>query len=78
MSPMRDQIMAALIAEAIEIGKDGGDAQSELKRRYPDMPPSIIAGVWWEAQEAIDERWWQSVERTIDAEVIKNAISTAK
>ena len=72
----RKQVMASLIEEADEIMKNGGDAFSILGERYPGMPTEVVTEAWLEACNRETERWWDSVEKTIDGEIIKNALKT--
>ena len=72
----RKQVMANLIEEADEIMKCGGDAFSVLGKRYPGMPIEVVTEAWLEASNRETERWWDSVEKTIDGEIIKNALKT--
>jgi hypothetical protein len=57
---LRAEVMAhmtATAAVAIERGEDGTQAVQ----------------AWWNASQAATERWWQAMEKTIDADVIQRA-----
>jgi hypothetical protein len=76
-SDIRTQVTAAIadvIREAEAHGRDGFLAAS---RAFPGAPGSVIAEVWTGVDLERNEAWWQSVERTIDGELVKRAIATA-
>ena len=62
------------IAEAQARGD--GDGVAAAKRAFPGVPDPVL----WECLAELDsqqtEAWWHAVERTIDGEVIRNALAT--
>lgn len=73
---MREQVilrMADVASEAISQGQDGFTA---IERAFPGTPIEIITQAWLKATDAETEAWWQSVERTIEAAVIDNAVKS--
>lgn len=74
----RKEVMASLIEEAKAVRDAGGDAWAHLKQKYPGMPTDVIAEAWGEAEDSATEAWWKQIEKTIDGEIIKNAIEGAE
>lgn len=72
---IREQVinhMAGVAKEATDQGQDGWRA---IERAFPGTPTDVIAEAWLRADEGKTEEWWQQVERTIDAEVVKSAVA---
>jgi len=59
------------IAKAEAEGKDGFNAAIAA---FPDVPEMVIIMASAEYEHRKTEAWWQSMERTIDGEVISRAI----
>lgn len=75
---IREQVFAQVI-EVIKQARANGEPEMDvIKRTFPGMPDTIF----WEATCALDfaeeNAWWEAVEKTIDGEIIKNAISGPK
>ena len=75
---IKEQVLAQVI-EVIKQARANGEPEMEvIKRTFPGMPEDI----YWQAFCALDsaevDAWWESVEKTIDGEIIKNAISGPK
>lgn len=75
---IREQVLAQVI-EVIKQARANGEPEMEaIKRTFPGMPEDI----YWQASCALDraevDAWWEAVEKTIDGEIIKNAISGPK
>ena len=66
--------IAAFMAEAEARGEDGWNATALA---YPGIPSDVLAEVWCAFEDQKTEAWWQSIERTIDGEVIRNALASA-
>jgi len=75
MSRARKEVEAALLAEASQIRKAGADHWKEMERRHPNIPLGVIAEICAGADMAADEEWWESIEKTIDGEIVKNALT---
>jgi hypothetical protein len=74
---IRLEVTAAIkdvIRDAVRQGLDGLVA---ARRAFPGTPEQVLAGAWWEVEEELAEQWWTTVERTIDAEIIRKAIASA-
>lgn len=75
---IRDQVIAQVI-EVIKQARDNGeDELPTVMRTFPGLPEQV----YWDAFCALDNAevnaWWETVEKTIDGEIIKNAISGPK
>ena len=71
---IRKEVMAeiiSLMAAATERGEDGWKV---VEQSFPGIPSDVVAEAWVHVTNAETEAWWQSVERTIDGEVIRNAL----
>lgn len=66
--------MAEIISFMASARERGEDGLKVGRIAYPSVPEAILAEAWWEAEEAAVEKWWQSVEKTIDGEIIRNAL----
>jgi hypothetical protein len=71
-SKIRDEVMAHLVASIRESGYDA------TRRAFPDVPVMILAEADTTASSEECEAWWQSIEKTIDGEIIKNALASNK
>jgi hypothetical protein len=74
---IRKQVMAAIVgcmSDAIRRGDNPFDA---AQREFPGTPGGVLGEALYEAESAEEEAWWQTIERTIDGEVIRNAIAGA-
>lgn len=72
---IREQVLAHLTEFAAEAIRAGGEGYTAIKHRYPDTPDEVAWMADFRAHEGETEQWWQSVEKTIDGEVIKNALA---
>lgn len=70
----RKQVLA-LIAETMALAMaDGRDPWSAAEAEFPGTPYSVLGEAFCAASDAEEEAWWRTIERTIDGEVIRNAI----
>jgi hypothetical protein len=60
-----------VIEEAENHGLNGRQAAREM---FPTAPDIVITEAWLEWEYAQTEAWWQSVERTIEGQVLRRAI----
>jgi len=75
---IKEQVLAHLIKVIEEANELGLDGASVARKMYPDIPSSVIASAEVATWSRAENAWWESVERTIDGEIIKNAISGPK
>jgi len=78
MSDVRKQIMAEIIAFMRDASAKGEDPWKSAERNFPGIPSEIVADAWLTLNDEETEKWWQSVEKTIDGEIIKNALAAPK
>lgn len=77
MNNVREQVMAAIVETGRKLRADGMDVLSGLQRAYPGIPDEVLVEAWMKVDDEATEAWWQQVERTIDGEIIKQAVITA-
>lgn len=77
MANVREEVMAYLTDIARNGLADGEDSLSAITSRHPDVPLEVAVIASLRADEEATEKWWSSVERTIDGEIIKNALTQA-
>lgn len=75
MNDTRKQVMAEIIGVIREVNDRGADGFKVAQSVFPAVPTAVIAEAWCEAESEATEAWWQTVERTIEGEVIRRAIS---
>lgn len=75
---IRDQVIAQVIEVIKQAREDGEEETAVVFRTFPGLPDQV----YWDAFCALDSAevnaWWETVEKTIDGEIIKNAISGPK
>lgn len=76
MSTTRQQVMALIVATMVQAIKDGRDPWKVAATAFPGMPHMVLGEAYGEASYAEVENWWKQIERTIDGEVIRNALQT--
>jgi hypothetical protein len=77
MSNIRTEVLAQ-IELAIRAAEDAGlDGFRAARARFPEVPVAVVA----EALAMVDmqrtEDWWNSIEKTVDGEIVKAAITKA-
>ncbi|MBS7696291.1 MULTISPECIES: hypothetical protein [unclassified Chelatococcus] len=77
MSNIRQEVMATLINFMREARAQGLDDWKAAEQRFPGTPAEVIAEAWGAVNDEEVSRWWASVERTIEGEVVRNAIVKA-
>lgn len=74
---IRRQVLAAIVSCMSEAMQQGRDPLAAARCKFPGTPVGVLGEAYYEASEAEEEAWWQTIERTIDGEVICNAIGRA-
>jgi hypothetical protein len=72
---IRDQVRAEILTVMAAAQSEGRDPCRAARQSFPGVPDSVI----WELSGDLigmeEEAWWQQIERTIDGEVIRNAVA---
>lgn len=71
---IRDQVREQIIDVMVATELDGDDAMDAARRAFPTVPIDPILDAWVEFEHRKTEEWWDKVEKTIDAEIIRKAI----
>ena len=74
-STVRTEVKAEIIAVCREAKAKGDDGWKAVEARFPGIPPDVVAEAWLAVEDEATEAWWQTVERTIDGEIIRNALA---
>lgn len=77
MSTTRQQVMALIVATMVQAIEDGRDPWKVAATAFPGTPQMVLGEAYGEASCAEVEKWWDQIERTIDGEVIRNALQAA-
>ena len=64
------EVMAHIISLMAEAEASGLDPWSYAAAKMPGVPSDVIADAFCQFENDKTEAWWQSVEKTIDAEVM--------
>lgn len=78
MSSIREQIEAAIIKVMADADAQGLDAVKAAELTFPDVPDAVIWGCWarWDTDRTA--AWWESMEKTIDAQAVNAAAQLSK
>lgn len=71
---IRAEVIETIIDVMVEADAAGHDPWKAAQARWPSTPVDVIATAWVTFGDRKTEAWWQSIERTIDGEVIKRAL----
>lgn len=75
---VRPETKAAVLQAMEEVGRSahaaGMDAFKAIADTFPDAPTDVHVEAWLAVDGEATEAWWEQVERTIDAEVVRRAI----
>ncbi|MGR7993819.1 hypothetical protein [Xanthobacter sp. ZOL 2024] len=78
MAP-RKEIHEQVLAQVIEVIKqaraNGEPEMAVVARTFPGMPDAIYWAAYCDLDNAEIDAWWEAVEKTIDGEIIRNALS---
>lgn len=70
---VREQIKAAVMKVMDDAENSGRDPMTAARQAFPDFPEGALWECWAEWDTFRMEAWWQSMEKTIDAEVVNDA-----
>ena len=74
MTDIRKQIMAQIIAVIDQAEAQGQNSIAVAKARFAGTPDSVIYDAWSQWSIAQEDAWWQSMEKTIDGEIVRKAL----
>ena len=74
-SQTRTEVMAEVIKTGRSARQRGGDPWKAIETAYPGIPADVVAEAWLQVEDEATEAWWSTVERTIDGEIIRNALA---
>lgn len=74
---IREQVKAAIISTMADAEKAGRCPLAAAEAAYPGTPGMVLGGCFAEMQMSQEDAWWETVERTIDGDLIRNAVATA-
>ncbi len=81
-APSRKDMEKLVIAEVIQVIKEaekaGLDSMAEVRRRFPGIPDGVYWSAWCKLQDEDAEAWWDTLEKTIEGEIIKRALKAPK
>ena len=75
---IREQVLAQVIEVIKQARANGEEEMGVIARTFPGMPEAIYWSAFCDLENAEVNAWWEAVEKTIDGEIIKNAISGPK
>lgn len=77
MSSARQQVKAEIIRMIADAQAAGlGNGVAAVHRAYPDIPEMILWECWTDLDLQRQDAWWETIERTIDGEIIRRAIAS--
>ena len=71
---IRNEVMVEIISVMATATDHGEDGWRAVEAAFPSVPPDVVAEAWVEVTSRQTENWWQTVERTINGEIIRNAL----
>ncbi len=74
---LRNQVRSEIVAFMTEAEKNGKDPFNAAKAAFPAVPDGILGQCLMQVGDAEEEAWWGQMERTIDEEVVRNALQKA-
>ncbi|MCJ2103163.1 hypothetical protein [Methylobacterium sp. E-046] len=75
---IRSQVKAAILVTMAEAETAGLCPVTAARAAYPGTPGMVLGECLADLQASQEEAWWQRVERTIDVELIRNAVAIAQ
>lgn len=71
--------MSTLNPQRADVMRDGDyrgvDPWRAAETAFPGTPTDVIAAAWVDYEDRKTEAWWQQVEKTIDGEIIRRALT---
>ena len=72
---IRAQVLEQIIEVMLEANKAGRDEQASAQECFPGTPENVLWEAYGQLLSRLEEDWWRAVERTIDGEIIRNALA---
>lgn len=70
----KDAVINEIAKVAYQAMKSGKDAHAAVSQKFPDVPDMVRIDGVVRAEMQSDDEWWEQVEKTIDGEIVRNAI----
>lgn len=78
---VREETKAAVLSAMANIGREaklnGDDPWTAIAKAIPDAPAEVIAEAYLAIEDEATAAWWDRMERTIDDDVVRHALSAA-
>lgn len=74
---VRQEVKASIITVMVEAERDRRCPLAAAEAAFPGVPMVVLGSCYGEMVSDHEERWWETLERIIDAEVIQRAVVSA-
>lgn len=71
---VRGEVLEHLVQTMRQAEADGQHPLTAAEAAYPGTPSSVLGEAIWLFEERKAESWWQTVEKTIDGEIVRQAL----
>lgn len=77
LNETRQAVLAEIINVMAAAKARGEDEMAAARATFSGTPEPVLWSAWVELDNAEVEAWWRAVEGTVDAELVKRAITVA-
>lgn len=74
---VRQEVKASIIGVMAEAEKAGRCPLAAAEAAFPGVPIVVVGACYGEMISDQESRWWETLERAIDTEVIQRAVTAA-
>ncbi|MCJ2142170.1 hypothetical protein [Methylobacterium sp. E-066] len=74
---VRQEVKASIIGVMSEAEKAGRCPLAAAEAAFPGVPIVVVGACYGEMISDQEDRWWQTVERVIDGELVQRAVASA-
>ena len=74
---VRQEVKASIIGVMAEAEKAGRCPLAAAEAAFPGVPIVVVGACYGEMISDQEDRWWQTVERVIDGELVQRAVASA-
>jgi hypothetical protein len=74
---VRQEVKASIIGVMAEAEKAGRCPLAAAEAAFPGVPIVVVGACYGEMISDQEDRWWQTVERVIDGELVQRAVTAA-